>query len=90
MAAHPVGPVCPPEGALEAFKVALDEMKALQEHKDRAIALRFRIERLRLKLHLRTGEVIWRPMRVPGTLEIVPNSFVSNFGSVMRRGKVSW
>ena len=80
----------PPEGALKAFEVALDEMKAFQEHADRAIALRYRIERIRLKRHLRTGQVIWKPMRVPGTLEVVPNSYVSNFGSVMRGGKVSW
>jgi len=87
---RPLGPDGPPEGALKAFKVALDEMKAFHEHKDRAIALRYRIERLRLKRHLRTGQVTWRPMRVPATLEVVPNSFMSNFGSVMRRGKVSW
>jgi len=87
---RPLGPDGPPEGALKAFKVALQEMKAFQEHEDRAIALRYRIERLRLKHHLRTGQVTWRPARVPGTLDIVPHTFVSNFGSVMRRGKVSW
>ena len=87
---RPLGPGGPPEGALAAFKVALDEMKAFHEHDDRAIALRYRIERLRLKNHLRSGQVIWKPMRVPGTLKVVPNSYVSNFSSIMRRGKVSW
>ena len=83
----------PPAGAREEFAEALAQMKAYEGHADRKIARRFRIERLKLEWFLERAQVVVKPMRVPGTLEIVPGAYVSNFGGVYRQGyggKWSW